>query len=119
MKNTMIAVSMAWLLNSGLVFAESVHLPQAIEHTKAAVAHGEASNHGGVEHVPLLVSNINTALEHAKASEKVEANPHTAEGIVHLEAAVSATKQNDAKETTLHAKEALKHLELAQSPQAK
>ena len=119
MKKTLISVGLACLLSSGFVFAESVHLPQAIEHTKAAVAHGEASNHGGLEHVPLSVSNLNTALEHAKASEKAEANPHTAEGIVHLEAAVSAAKQDDAKESTLHAKEALKHLEMAQSPQAK
>ena len=119
MKNTMIALSMAWLLSSGFAFAESVHLPQAIEHTKAAVAHGEAINHGGLDHVPLSVSNLNTALEHAKASEKAEPNAHTAEGIVHLEAAVNAAKQNDAKETTLHAKEALKHLEMAQSPQGK
>jgi hypothetical protein len=107
------------MLNCGLALAESTHLPQAIEHTKAAITHGEASNHDGIEHVPLMVSNINTALEHAKASEKAEANPHTAEGIIHLEAGITAAKQNDAKSGTGHAKEALKHLELAQEPKTK
>jgi hypothetical protein len=62
------------------------------------------------------VSNINTALEHAKASEKAEPNPHTAEGIVHLEAAISSSKNDDAQAGVQHAKEALKHLEMAQEP---
>lgn len=104
------------LLGSGFALAESVHLPQAIEHTKAAIAHGESVNHSGIEHVPTLVSNINTALEHAKASEKAEPNLHTAEGIVHLEAAINSAKNNDAKAGIQHAKEALKHLESAQEP---
>ena len=108
-----------WVLSSGFALAESVHLPQAIEHTKTAITLGEASNHNGIEHVPSLVSNVNTALEHAKASEKAEANPHTAEGIIHLEAAIDAVKKDDAKGGTQHAKEALKHLELAQEPKAK
>jgi hypothetical protein len=114
-----LCLALVFCVHSGFSLAESVHLPQAIEHTKTAITHGEASNHGGIEHVPLLVSNINTALEHAKASEKAEANPHTVEGIIHLEAAINATKQDDVKSGTLHAKEALKHLEMAQEPKVK
>ena len=34
-----------WVLSSGFALAESVHLPQAIEHTKTAITLGEASNH--------------------------------------------------------------------------
>ena len=109
-------LALGGLLSSGFALAESVHLPQAIEHTKAAIAHGGANNHNGLEHVPPLVSNINTALEHAKASEKAEPNPHTAEGIVHLEAAISSAKNDDAQAGVQHAKEALKHLEMAQEP---
>ena len=114
-----ICLMIALLLSSGLSSAESTHLSQAIEHTKAAITHGEAINHNGLEHVPLLVSNINTALEHAKASEKAEANPHTSEGIIHLEAAITAVKKDDANGGTVHAKEALKHLELAKEPTGK
>ena len=119
MNTKSIVLVLSLILNAGAVMAESKHLPQAIEHTKAAITHGEASSHDGIEHVPLLVSNINTALEHAKASEKAEANPHTSEGITHLEAAITAAKQGDAKSGTVHAKEALKHLELAKEPTAK
>ena len=119
MNRRMVYLVMGWVLSGGFALAESVHLPQAIEHTKAAITHGEASNHNGIEHVPLLVSNVNTALEHAKASEKAEANPHTAEGIIHLEAAIDAAKKDDAKGATQHAKDALKHLELALEPKAK
>ena len=116
MNAKIILIALTGILSTGFALAESVHLPQAIEHTKAAIAHGEASNHNGIEHAPPLVSNINTALEHAKASEKAEPNPHTAEGIVHLEAAINSAKSNDAKAGIQHAKEALKHLEMAQEP---
>lgn len=117
--NKVISGLIGLMMYGGFSLAESVHLPQAIEHTKSAITHGDASHHGGIEHVPLLVSNINTALEHAKASEKTEANPHTAEGIIHLEAAIDAVKKDDAKGGTQHAREALKHFEMAQQPKTK
>jgi Small metal-binding protein len=106
-----IAITTAFLLSGAFAFAESVHLPQAVEHTKAAITHGEAG------HASVLVEHASTALTHAKASEKAEANPHTEEGITHLKAAIDVGKKGDATAGgTTHAKEALKHLELASQP---
>ncbi len=45
----LLAIVTAILWNGGNVLAESVHIPQAIEHTKAAITHGEAGSHGGIE----------------------------------------------------------------------
>jgi hypothetical protein len=64
----------------------------------------------------MLVEHASTALTHAEASEKAEANPHTEEGITHLKAAIDVGKKGDAKGGTTHAKEALKHLEMASQP---
>lgn len=94
-------------LISFLALAESVHLPQAVEHTKVAIKEGEAGK------ARALAEHATVALEHANASEKAEANPHTTEGIVHLKAAIDTAKKGDATGGTAHAKEALKHLELA------
>jgi hypothetical protein len=113
MKTKIIALAAAFLMSSGLALAESVHLPQAVEHTKAAITHGEAG------HAPILVEHATVALDHAKASDKAEANPHTGEGIVHLEAAIDVAKKGDAAGGTTHAKEALKHLEMAGAPAKK
>jgi hypothetical protein len=92
---------------SSIAVAETVHLPQAVEHTKLAIKEGEAGKAQG------LSEHASQALEHAQASEKAEANPHTTEGIVHLKAAVDTGKKGDAAGGTSHAKEALKHLDLA------
>ncbi len=50
---------------------------------------------------------------HAEAAEKAKANPHTKQGITHLEAAISEGKKKDDKAATKHAEEALTHLEAA------
>ena len=50
---------------------------------------------------------------HAEAAEKAKANPHTAEGITHLKAAIEHGKQGHADVATKHAEEALTHLEAA------
>jgi hypothetical protein len=105
-----LAIATAFLLNSTGVGAETVHLPQAIEHTKAAIKHGEAGD------AAVLMDNAAAALAHAKASEEVEANAHTEEGIVHLKAAIDAGKLGDADGGTIHAREALKQLEMATEP---
>ena len=49
----------------------------------------------------------------AAAAEKAKANPHTKEGITHLNAAIAEGKKKDAAAATGHAKEALTHLEAA------
>ena len=113
MKKQMIALAAALVMSSGIALSESVHLPQAVEHTRAAITHGEAG------HAPVLVEHATVALDHAKASEKAEANPHTGEGIVHLEAAIDVAKKGDAAGGTTHAKEALRHLEMAATPAKK
>ncbi len=48
-----------------------------------------------------------------EAAEKAKANPHTKQGITHLEAAISEGKKKDDKAATKHAEEALTHLEAA------
>lgn len=107
MKIKTIVVAMTLSAISGFVLAESVHLPQAVEHTQAAIKEGEAGK------AAALVEHATVALEHAKASEKAEANPHTGEGIVHLEAAIDVAKKGDAAGGTTHAKSALEHLGMA------
>ena len=78
-----------------------------MEHTQAAIKAGEAGK------AATLVEHATVALEHAKASEKAEANPNTGEGIVHLEAAIDVAKKDDAAGGTTHAKSALEHLGMA------
>ena len=107
MKIQHIVLATALLLNSALVFAESVHLPQAIEHTKAAITQG------GAGHVPTFLEHASTAREHAKASEIAEVNPHTTEGILRLNLAIDDAEKGNAAAGTKHAKEALNHFELA------
>jgi hypothetical protein len=63
-----IVLGTVFLLSGTFSFAESTHLPQAVEHTKVAITHGEAG------HAPVLVEHTKTALTHAEASEKTEAN---------------------------------------------
>jgi Small metal-binding protein len=106
--NTLIAI-LSLALFSTWAFGEAVHLPQAIEHTQLAIKDGEAGKAAG------LSEHATIALEHANASEKAEANPHTTEGIVHLKAAIETGKKGDAPGATAHAKEALKHLDLAKT----
>jgi hypothetical protein len=113
MKIKALALASALLLSGPFAFAESVHLPQAIEHTKAAITHGEMG------HAPILVEHAEAALTHAEASQKAEANPHTAEGITHLKASIDTGKKGDAAAGTTHAKEALKHLEMAEPAKKK
>ncbi len=102
----LIIVTPLFLLSGAFAFAESVHLPQAIEHTQVAISQGESG------HADALAEHASVALTHAEASEKAEANPHTEEGIKHLKAAIDVGEKGDAKEATDHAKEALKHLEM-------
>lgn len=102
-----IALAITFLLSGAFAFAESVHLPQAVEHTKEAITHGKEG------HASVLVEHATAALTHAKESEQAEANPHTAEGITHLKAAIDVGNKGDAKGATTHAEEALKHLEMA------
>jgi len=98
------------LVASPFLSAETVHLPQAIEHTRLAIKHGEAND------AAQLMDQASAALEHAKASEDIEANAHTEEGITHLKAAVEAGKLGDADGGSIHARDALKELEMATEP---
>ena len=113
MKIQSILVATLLATTSGVLFAESVHLPQAVEHTQAAIKEGKAGK------ATALTEHATVALEHAKASEKAEANPHTGEGIIHLEAAIDVGKKGDAAGGTTHAKAALDHLKMAGAPAPK
>jgi hypothetical protein len=58
------ALAAALLLAGSCAFAESVHNPQAVEHTKAAITHGEMG------HAPVLQEHAEAALTHAKGLSK-------------------------------------------------
>jgi hypothetical protein len=64
-------------------------------------------------HADVLVTHAEEALKHAKAAEVEKANPHTKEGITHLDQAIEHGKMKHADVATTHAEEALKHLEAA------
>jgi hypothetical protein len=107
---SIITLASAFLLTGSFAFAESIHLPKAVEYTIAAVSQGEAGN------APLFVYLAQTALTHAEASQKAEANPHTAEAINHLKLSIEVGKRGDATTAAKHAQEAFKHLDLAGEP---
>ena len=71
MKKSAIALAIALLSTGSFAYAEPVHNPQAVEHTKQAITHGEAG------HAALLQEHAQTALTHAKASEVAEPSVHT------------------------------------------
>lgn len=89
MKTGTIATAFALLLTGSIATAESVHNPQAIEHTKAAITEGSAG------HAGTLLEHAEVALTHAQASQKAEPSVHTEEAISHLNAAVEAGKQGN------------------------
>jgi Small metal-binding protein len=91
-------------------YAECSRLPKAIQHARYSLT-SEPTNMG--YGVPLLISYQSSALEHARASERLEKNAHTAEAIVYLEAAMGAARAGDNAQTHTHTIEAIKHLEMA------
>ncbi len=110
MKKSAIALAIGLWITGAIAYAEVIHNPPAVEHTKQAITHGEAG------HAPLLAEHASTALTHAKASQQAEPSPHTEEAINHLNAAIESGKNNNAAEGTVHAKKALEHLEKAAAP---
>jgi hypothetical protein len=66
--------------------------------------------HGKAGHAKVLVVHASAALQHANAAEKADDNPHTKEGITHLNASIAEGKKGHARSATGHAEEALTHL---------
>jgi Small metal-binding protein len=58
-----------------------------------------------------MSTHAEAALTHARAGEKVKANPHSEEAIKHLEQAIEEGKKGHADEATTHAEIALNHLQ--------
>lgn len=83
-------------------------LAQAIYHMKEAVVQGKQLHDAG-----LLAYHADLALEKAEAIEKFKPDPHTAEAIVHIKAAIEEARANHGDAATSHAQEALGHLEEA------
>ncbi|PWB81826.1 MAG: hypothetical protein C3F11_14065 [Methylocystaceae bacterium] len=81
-------------------------LPQAIHHMSEAVVHG-----GKLHDAGLLAYHADLALEKVEGLEKFKPNPHTAEAIVHIKAAIEEARANHLDSATTHAKEGLQHLE--------
>lgn len=91
----------------GAAAADS-NLASAIDHAMDAV------NQGKLGLAETLAMKADIALEEAEASEKLHPNPHTAEGITHLKAAIEEGRgKHNAKAGLKHAEEALEHLKAA------
>lgn len=110
MKSMSFAQIAALLLASTSSYAECSHLPKAIRHARYSLTDTATNKAYGM---PLLVSHQASALEHARASEKLENNRHTAEAIVYLEAAMGAARSGDNALCHTETREAIKHLEMA------
>ena len=110
MKSMPFAQIAALFLASSSSYAESSHLPKAIQHARYSLADTATNKAYGV---PLLVSHQSSALEHAKASERLENNVHTVEAIVYLESAMVAARAGDNALRDSQTREAIKHLEMA------
>ena len=102
----MLALALALLLTPQVSLAVDEHISQAIEYTILAIDDGEYGRAEG------LVTHAETALAHAEASEKVNANPHTADAIKHLKEAIGREgKQGHADVAKTHAEGALNTLQ--------
>jgi hypothetical protein len=78
----MLSLGLALILMPQISLAVDDHISQAIEYTKLAIDDGEYGRADG------LAAHAEAALMHAEASEKVKANPHTADAIKHLKEAI-------------------------------
>ncbi|HEY8063190.1 MAG TPA: small metal-binding protein SmbP [Methylosinus sp.] len=83
-------------------------LPQAIYHMNEAITQGSKLHDAG-----LLAYHADLALEKAEGIQKFKPNPHTAEAIVHIKAAIEEGQASHTEAATKQAKEALAHLEEA------
>ena len=71
----MLGLGLALFLMPQVSLAVDDHISQAIEHTNQAIDDGK---HGRADGVAI---HADAALTHAEASEKVKADPHTADAI--------------------------------------
>jgi hypothetical protein len=101
-----LALSVAFPLAISPALADD-RLAQALHYMQEAVHQGHQRDAG------LVAYHAALALENAEAIEKFKPNPHTAEAIVHIKAAIDEGRQNHADAATKHAEEAVKHLEQA------
>ncbi|WP_400765712.1 small metal-binding protein SmbP [Methylosinus sporium] len=107
------SLGLAALLGSTLARADD-RLDQAIYHVNEAITQG-----GKLHDTGLLSYHADLALEKAEGLQKFKPNPHLAEAIVHIKAAIEEGRANHAEAGTAQAKEALSHLEEASKESAK
>lgn len=101
------SLGLAALVLPALSYADD-RLQQAIYHVNEAITQG-----GKLHDAGLLSYHADLALEKAEGLQKFKPNPHMAEAIVHIKAAIAEGQANHAEAGTLQAKEALSHLEEA------
>ena len=101
------SLGLAALVGPKLAHADD-RLQQAIYHVNEAITQG-----GKLHDAGLLSYLADLALEKAEGLQKFKPNPHMAEAIVHIKAAIEEGQANHAEAATSQAKEALEHLEEA------
>jgi Small metal-binding protein len=104
--------SMSRLLGLGLALFFIPQISLAVDdHILQAIDTNQAIDDGKHGRADGAATHAEAVLTHAKASEKVKSNPHTAEAIKHLKEAIDEGKQGHADVATTHAEAALNHLQ--------
>ncbi|RQW79680.1 MAG: hypothetical protein EHM62_06285 [Methylococcus sp.] len=102
-----LVLTLALALPSALIHAESRHLLQAIEHTRAAIQAGNADN------LPALLELATLAHRAADASDEAEHNVMVENGEIMLEKAVTKARDQKILVSVVYARDALINLERA------
>lgn len=108
MKNKTAAIALVFgaglLLGSGQALADD-RLDKTIYHVEEAITQSKLKDAG------LLAYHADLALEKAEGLQKFKPDPHLAEAITHIKAAVEEGHSNHLAPATEHAKAALRELE--------
>lgn len=99
------SLGLAALIGPKLALADD-RIPQAIHHVDEAIVGGEKLHDSG-----LLAYHADLALEKAEGVQKFKPNPHLADAIVHIKAAIEEARASHTEAATKHVKEALPLLE--------
>ena len=102
-----LALTLALVLPPTLIHAESRHLLQAIQHTRAAIQAGNAGN------LPALLEEAALAHGEADASDEAEHNVMVENGEIMLEKAVAKARDQKVQVSVVYARDALINLERA------
>jgi hypothetical protein len=102
-----LVLTLVLALPSNLIHAESRHLLQAVQHTRAAIQAGNAGN------LPGLLEQAALAHGEADASDEAEHNVMVENGEIMLEKAVTKARDQKVQVSVVYARDALINLERA------